>query len=320
MVRTFLLFCALLLATGAAAGQRVALVIANGNTASLPALAGCAASASTVGAALHRAGFAVTDKADVSNGEMGSAIADFTRALAPGDAAVLYVCGYTLDFGGRDFLLPASANIERDSDALTQGLAAKSVLDAVGRSTAAAKLVLLDLVTAPKAGSPSHLDALTKPPLPLGFVAAVNAAVPPQGASAFAAAVAGALAGDTIDLGTAVTKIAEHAGSPGVTLTVGTPWAPAWLVGGPPAPAAAAPQAPIAAAPATVPDEAHMTEADRRQIQSALLRLGYYDRAADGIFGAETRAAIRRFQHEIGADMTGVITPTQAARLLGGTH
>jgi peptidoglycan hydrolase-like protein with peptidoglycan-binding domain len=66
-----------------------------------------------------------------------------------------------------------------------------------------------------------------------------------------------------------------------------------------------------------MPDEAHMTEADRRQIQSALLRLGYYDKTVDGVFGADTRAAIRRFQHEIGADMTGFITPAESSRLLG---
>ena len=59
-----------------------------------------------------------------------------------------------------------------------------------------------------------------------------------------------------------------------------------------------------------------MTEADRRRIQAALLRLGYYDRQVDGIFGADTRAAIRRFQHEIGADMTGRITSEQAGRLI----
>lgn len=61
-----------------------------------------------------------------------------------------------------------------------------------------------------------------------------------------------------------------------------------------------------------------MTEADRRRVQAALAVLGYYDGRIDGQFGAETRAAIRRFQHEIGANMTGHLTPEQAGRLVAG--
>lgn len=61
-----------------------------------------------------------------------------------------------------------------------------------------------------------------------------------------------------------------------------------------------------------------MTEADRRRVQAALAQLGYYDGRVDGRFGPETRAAIRHFQHEIGADMTGRLTPEQAGRLVAG--
>ncbi len=59
-----------------------------------------------------------------------------------------------------------------------------------------------------------------------------------------------------------------------------------------------------------------MTVGERRRVQEALARLGYYAGEIDGLFGPETRAAIRRFQHEIGVEMTGVITGAQAARLL----
>ena len=41
---------------------------------------------------------------------------------------------------------------------------------------------------------------------------------------------------------------------------------------------------------------------DRRQVQTTLARLGYYDAQVDGVFGPDTRAAIRRYQHELGAD------------------
>jgi peptidoglycan hydrolase-like protein with peptidoglycan-binding domain len=67
-----------------------------------------------------------------------------------------------------------------------------------------------------------------------------------------------------------------------------------------------------------MPDEDKMMEADRRRVQAALAVLGYYGGRVDGQFGPETRAAIRRFQHEIGADMTGRLTAEQAGRLVAG--
>jgi len=75
---------------------------------------------------------------------------------------------------------------------------------------------------------------------------------------------------------------------------------------------AAAPSAP----PVTgMPAEADMSQANRRQIQQALRRLDYYKGSVDGNFGRRTRAAIRRFQHEIGADTTGHLTAGEANRL-----
>ncbi|WP_236038633.1 peptidoglycan-binding protein [Belnapia arida] len=66
---------------------------------------------------------------------------------------------------------------------------------------------------------------------------------------------------------------------------------------------------------ARVPDELRMTEGDRRRVQAVLAAFGYYSGRIDGRFGAETRAAIRRYQFEINAEMTGVITGEQATRL-----
>lgn len=88
----------------------------------------------------------------------------------------------------------------------------------------------------------------------------------------------------------------------------------------PPAPAPQAPAAsaiPSPAAPA-LPEEDRMTQEQRRRVQAALAVLGYYSGRIDGEFGQETRAAIRRFQHEIGSEMTGRLTPAQAGRLVAG--
>jgi peptidoglycan hydrolase-like protein with peptidoglycan-binding domain len=62
-----------------------------------------------------------------------------------------------------------------------------------------------------------------------------------------------------------------------------------------------------------------MSAADRRQVQEALHRLGHYEGPVDGIFGPLTRAAIRRFQQDNGADVTGYLTADQANRLVTGS-
>ena len=84
---------------------------------------------------------------------------------------------------------------------------------------------------------------------------------------------------------------------------------------GPAVPIAPTAAAPPATSPA-MPVDAAMSMADRRQIQIALHRLGYDPGSVDGLFGSQTRAAIRRFQQAIGAEPTGVITADQARRLI----
>jgi len=96
-----------------------------------------------------------------------------------------------------------------------------------------------------------------------------------------------------------------------------TPSAPVPSAAPSPSPPTAPPVATAATAPPSVlPAEAEMSAADRRQVQEALRRLGYYKGPADGIFGPLTRAAIRRFQQDIRSDATGYLTADQANRLV----
>jgi hypothetical protein len=68
-----------------------------------------------------------------------------------------------------------------------------------------------------------------------------------------------------------------------------------------------------------IPAEDKMTPQNRRQVQEALQRRGFYQGALDGIFGPATRSAIRRYQESIGTERTGHLTETEASRLVSGT-
>jgi peptidoglycan hydrolase-like protein with peptidoglycan-binding domain len=67
-------------------------------------------------------------------------------------------------------------------------------------------------------------------------------------------------------------------------------------------------------------DEDQMPEQDRRRVQVLLASMGYYSGRIDGTFGPETRAAIRRYQFEIKAEMTGRLNAEQATRLVNSTR
>jgi hypothetical protein len=85
-----------------------------------------------------------------------------------------------------------------------------------------------------------------------------------------------------------------------------------------PAPPPVAARAPLSlpdsSAP-SLPDESAMTDDQRHRVQRALSQLGYYDGRPDGIFGPDTRAAIRRWQYEEHQPMTGHLTGAEASRL-----
>jgi len=54
---------------------------------------------------------------------------------------------------------------------------------------------------------------------------------------------------------------------------------------------------------------------DVRTVQDKLLRWGYYDGQVDGIFGARTYRAVRRFQEKNGIKVDGIVGPATASAL-----
>jgi hypothetical protein len=314
-----------------AAPAPVALVIGNGTYAAFPSLPACLQSAHAVAAALRGLGFQLVEREDASSGGTDAAIGEFSTRLAaaPGGVAFVYACGYATAFNDRPFLLPVSARIGRPSDVLAQGILARSLVDVLARGGVGPSVVAIDIVPVPQAPASLHLDSLTKGDVPdgLGLIAA-SQSQPGDAPTPLAASLIANLKGPEVQVASLLTIVQQQVGAnQSATLAAfSPPVTPGYLAGAPrPAPPAqtnaAAPAAapPPAAAPlAVMPADEDMADSDRRRVQTALVKLGYYDGKVDGIFGPDSRAAIRRYQHELGADMTGRLTAEQAGKLVSG--
>jgi hypothetical protein len=310
---------------------RVALVVANGQYATLPALARCPPSAAAARDALNAKGFEVIERSNLGRGEFDSAIGQLARraAASPPAAVALYFCGYAVEFNSRPFVLPTSVALARDHDVLSQGIIVKSIIDSLRRAPDGAGIVLLDLFTPPNVplmGAGRVAEQLAASPF---AVIAANNEAGGDGPTAIAlglrdelaagsasvAAVSDGLSRRLAKAQVAVQRIAATQDAAFAADERRPPAAPA-------APASAAPAPEPAKTPAPpqhiMVDEERMTDQDRRQVQAVLAAIGYYSGRVDGQFGPETRAAIRRYQFEIKAEQTGRLTAEQATRLVNG--
>lgn len=333
-----LCLAAMACSAAAAAPPGQALVIGESAYSSLPALSSCAMSARSVAAALRGLGFAVEEQVDAPSAAIFAGIAALTRHLQaqPDAPAFVYVCSYVTAFDNRPFLLPVSASIRRPADVLTEGLLEKSLIDAVAKNTKGPGVIAVDAIPAPNASSSLSLDRLTADlPAKLGLIAVQDVARPSQ-PTHFAVTLVGALRGEVhsatllSDLKTRLAKLpntqvaALHVPSEGQALATG-PAAPAPAAGASAAaPATAAPppatQPPPSAASTSgsLPDQDQFTAGQRRAVQHALAKLGYYHAPVDGVFGPLTTAAIRDWQQQASVPVTGHLTAAEANRLVGG--
>ncbi|HEU5095126.1 MAG TPA: peptidoglycan-binding protein [Reyranella sp.] len=324
---------------------RTALVISNVQYGALPPLAACGPSATLVRDALRERGIEVVERSNLGRGEFDTAIGHLARraAASPSSLVALYYCGYALEFTGRSFLLPTSATLGREYDVLTQGIISKSLLDSLARAKGSGGFVLLDVFRTPNAAesglarlvermSPSSYaligvsnEVMPAGPTPAALALRDEAAKVEPDLDKFIAAMRGHLSRNA-SVSLHVAPATGHPPTPSPAPAPPAPSAPSTSLtlpppaALPPEPSFAAPRAATAPARQSMGDEEQMSEPDRRLVQIKLATLGYYIGRIDGNFGPETRAAIRRYQFEIKAEMTGRLTAEQATKLVNSVR
>ena len=134
----------LIVTAGAAAAAppegRVALVLANAQYQVGGAAPGVAANGAAAAEALRRAGFAVTEAADLDHRGMVAALSRFKEALARAELGVLYYSGLAVSLSAKGFLVPVDARLASEYDVIFDTLEVDQLLgdlQATGRKAVA---------------------------------------------------------------------------------------------------------------------------------------------------------------------------------------
>ena len=323
----------------------MALVIGNTEYSTFPKLQTCEVSANLAASVLSRAGFKVLRQSDSSNARLGTAIASLGEDAPPNSRFLIYFCGYAVGYADRLFLLPTEARVERDADVLTQGIVARLLMGSVTGPGSAAGVVLMDVAPPPGRGTLDFASMLRPGDAAHGGLAAASLpAADAQRPAPLAGALADLAGSGQLEARAALGALQSQPEIGRALLFVRPPAEPSWLLGQAVAPAApepkpeprpaapppvAAPAAPPSIAPPAAsppvagpvpaipaPALADPNPAERRRLQLALQRLGYFRGRIDGVFGPDTNGAIRQFQRDSNAEATGRLTARQAEQLL----
>jgi formylglycine-generating enzyme required for sulfatase activity len=138
-----LAFCLILTAGVVSAQSRVALVLGNGAYVHAPGLPNPTADATEVGSALERLGFDVLLRTDQTAAGMRAAVRDFSIAMEGAELALFFYAGHGIQVGGRNYLIPVDADVEREADVDLATIPLDLILAQMDRSSAT-RIVFLD--------------------------------------------------------------------------------------------------------------------------------------------------------------------------------
>ncbi|WP_413205832.1 peptidoglycan-binding domain-containing protein [Rhodospirillum sp. A1_3_36] len=291
----------------------VALVISEGDG---------ARRADAIQARLHLMGLETLRSNDPSNAELRSILIRFSREAEDSRATFVFLDLSVVDFDGRSFVLPANVALEQATDLFTQGIP----VQAFSRSAAQAKQggAVVIIVEPPSQTLPPGLSTTKRAPDPIPgsspiLVAAPDSFIP------ILSALQGQTKGGSGDLGDILRRMARD-----TRVTISN-FPPNPILINKSADAAPEPDSIVIAQAVPASDqtsdtldqgaqaapeelallERSLSRAAKRSIQRALRGLGFYQGLVDGIFGPQTRAAIKAFQVKRSEEGTGVLTRRQ---------
>lgn len=326
-------------AVEAAGPSRIALVVAAEQYAGLAASPLAVSTVNELADGLKRQGFDVTVAANPSNSVARAALRDFSAKAEAAEVAIVLFSGHMATANGRTFYLPVNADITRETDFLSRGLAIGTVAQIAGK---AKRAVIFYMMSAPNL--PGGMAGVSMRPVytetPEKHVTIVFSTSEKVPASQIDKVSQQALLDlmDKVRGGRMTLPVLANAGAAGgLGKIIGeVPELDLARIAAPAAvPAAASPAAAAAPAAGVVPSaladgkggasddvtalqmmEGMLNTAKRREIQQKLRALNHYRGPMDSVFGDLTRQAIKDYQKATGASDTGYLTPQQIQTLM----
>lgn len=120
-------FCGVM-AVSAWAGERVALLIGNGQYARIPALSNPTNDVKALDAKLKSLGFKTIVALDSDFTAMRKAAGEFARKANGAEAAIVFYAGHGIQIAGENYLLPVDASLEAESDVAFQTMAVSQLI------------------------------------------------------------------------------------------------------------------------------------------------------------------------------------------------
>ena len=142
-MRVLIILFALTFASTAMAERRVALVIGNSNYAHASQLSNPQNDARAIGTKLSGLGFEVFLHENLGGQAFRVALGGFAEEALHSDLAVVFYAGHGIEMGGRNYLIPIDAEMNREATAEFEAISLDNILTAV-RNAGKFGLVMLD--------------------------------------------------------------------------------------------------------------------------------------------------------------------------------